>query len=153
MTDQDLTLSYTVPRSPREVFEAIRDVRGWWSEGLEGPSAEVGDEFRYRHEQIHDSRQRVIESTPGRTIAWRVLDAHLSFAAHPDEWKDTTIRFDLAETPGGTTLRFTHQGLRPSCDCYEACSKGWSFYIGESLLRRLTTGRGSPDTRERRRPA
>ncbi|MFO0682152.1 MAG: SRPBCC domain-containing protein [Sandaracinus sp.] len=153
MTNEtNLTLSFTVPQKPAEVFDAIRDVRSWWSEGLEGPSAEVGDVFRYRHGTLHDSRQKVIEAVPGRSIAWRVLDAHLSFAEKPGEWKGTTIRFDLSEAPGGTIVRFTHEGLGPSCDCYDACSKGWGLYVGESLRARITTGRGVPDTKRLARP-
>ncbi|MBN8614797.1 MAG: SRPBCC domain-containing protein [Deltaproteobacteria bacterium] len=151
--DTNLTISVHVPQSPSEVFDAIRDVRSWWSAGLEGASRDVGDVFRYRHGSLHDSRQEVIESRPGRSIAWRVLDAHLSFADKPGEWKGTTIRFDLSEVEGGTLVRFTHEGIGPSCDCYDACSKGWALYVGESLRARILTGRGIPDTEHHTRPA
>lgn len=150
--DENLTLTYTVPQTPQEVFEAIRDVRSWWSLGIRGPTADVGDEFDYRHEDLHTSRQRVIESVPGRTIVWRVLDANLSFAEKPNEWKGTAIRFELEPTAEGTKIRFTHEGLGPSCDCYGACEKGWGLYVGESLRARITRGRGVPDTAANARP-
>jgi hypothetical protein len=35
--------------------------------------------------------------------------------------------------------------LVPELDCFDACSKGWSYYVGESLRRRITTGAGKPD--------
>lgn len=153
---ENLTLTYTVQKSPQEVFEAIRDVRSWWSLGIRGPTAEVGDAFDYRHQELHTSRQQVIASVPGRTIAWRVLDAHLSFAKKPDAWKGTVIRFELepiAEgTHSGTQIRFTHEGLGPSCDCYEACEKGWGLYVGQSLRARILEGRGLPDTEANARP-
>jgi Activator of Hsp90 ATPase homolog 1-like protein len=150
--DENLTLTYTVPQTPRDVFEAIRDVRSWWSLGIRGPTAEVGDAFDYRHEELHTSRQQVVASVPGRTMVWRVLEAHLSFAAKPNEWKGTQIRFDLEELAEGTRIRFTHEGLGPSCDCYEACAKGWAFYVGQSLRARITEGRGLPDTEANGRP-
>lgn len=36
MSEQDFTASFSVDRSPEEVFVAIQNVRGWWSENIEG---------------------------------------------------------------------------------------------------------------------
>jgi hypothetical protein len=41
-------------------------------------------------------------------------------------------------------------GLVPAFDCFEACSAGWTFYVGDSLLRLITTGKGKPDPEERK---
>jgi uncharacterized protein YndB with AHSA1/START domain len=32
LTSSDFTATFTVDRTPEEVFAAINDVRGWWSE-------------------------------------------------------------------------------------------------------------------------
>lgn len=46
MADQSYTATISVEQSPEEAFEAICNVRGWWSEEIEGSAAKVGDEFR-----------------------------------------------------------------------------------------------------------
>ena len=40
----------------------------------------------------------------------------------------------------------THVGLTPDKECYEDCNKGWSFYVGESLRKLITEGKGLPGT-------
>jgi hypothetical protein len=52
---------------PKEVFNPVNDVRGWWSEEIEGATDELGAEFLYRHKDIHRSTQNITESTPGKT--------------------------------------------------------------------------------------
>lgn len=36
MQNKNFTACYLVDQSPKDVFYAIHNVRGWWSEGLEG---------------------------------------------------------------------------------------------------------------------
>jgi hypothetical protein len=45
MTSQNFTTTFSVDQTPQEVFEAIKNVRGWWSEEIEGSTDKVGDEF------------------------------------------------------------------------------------------------------------
>jgi uncharacterized protein YndB with AHSA1/START domain len=153
MKNRDFTLTFLVTQTPEEVFAAITNVRGWWSQGLTGPSAQVGDEFAYRHQDLHRSTHRVTEAVPGKKVVWRTLDAALSFAKDPTEWVGTEARFEIARKGDQTELRFTHVGLVPELDCYEACSGGWSFYVGDSLRRLITTGKGKPDPRSKSKDA
>jgi hypothetical protein len=39
MSNQNYTATISVDQSPKEAFEAIRNVRGWWSEEIEGNTA------------------------------------------------------------------------------------------------------------------
>jgi hypothetical protein len=45
MSDQDFTATITVDQTPEEAIEAIKNIRGWWSEQLEGSTDKLGDEF------------------------------------------------------------------------------------------------------------
>ena len=44
-TSSDFTTTVLIDRTPKEVFNAINNVRGWWSEEIEGNIDEVNDEF------------------------------------------------------------------------------------------------------------
>jgi hypothetical protein len=144
MKNQDLTITLSFDQSPEEVFAAVMNVRGWWSRALEGESAEAGDEFTYRYEDLHWSTHRVTEAVPGKRVVWHTVNAHLAHAKAPGEWKGTDVRFDIARRGTKTELRFTHVGLVPELDCFESCSRGWGFYVGESLRGLVTTGKGKP---------
>jgi hypothetical protein len=149
MKNQDLTITLSFDQGPEEVFAAVMNVRGWWSQALEGESAKTGDEFTYCYEDLHRSTHRVTEAVPGKRVVWHTVDAHLTHAKAPSEWKGTDVRFDIARKGTKTELRFTHVGLVPELDCFEACSRGWGFYIGESLRGLVTSGKGKPYVRSR----
>lgn len=149
MNQQDLTIAFTVQATPAQAFEAIKNVRGWWSETIEGSADEVGDEFTYQHGELHRSTQVLEESVVARRLVWRVSEARLSFVEDPAEWEGTRLCFDVIPAGDGAEVRFTHVGLGPQRECYEACSKGWRFYAGESLRALIATGRGKPDRKAR----
>jgi hypothetical protein len=138
----NFTTTFFVDQSPAEVFNAINNVGSWWQGEVEGNTKKVGDEFTYRMEDIHYSRQRVIEVIPDEKVVWLITESNLSFLSQPDEWTGTTISFDIAEINNKTQLRFTHHGLIPSIECYDACTNAWSKLIQESLLSLITTGKG-----------
>jgi len=142
MTGQDFTSSFTVEQSPTEVYDAINDVRRWWTGDIDGASREVGDEFSYRYPGAHYSRQRITGLEPAKTVVWQVLDAHLEGVEDPGEWTGTEIRFEIAPTADGTEVTFSHVGLTPDVQCYDACSGGWGFFVNGSLKRLITTGEG-----------
>ena len=146
MKKPDFTTAFLVDQSPEEVFDAVRNVRGWWSEAIEGATDRVGGKFKYRHADLHRSTQKVTELVPGRKVAWRVLDSELSFVRDGAEWKGTDIVFDIARKGAKTEVRLTHRGLVPALECFEACSGGWAFYFSDSLRRLITTGKGQPDS-------
>jgi hypothetical protein len=137
----DYSTTFRVDRPPHEVFAAINDVRGWWTGDIDGATSEVGDEFTYRHEDIHRSTQRVTELVPGKRVAWLVTDAHLSFSTDPEEWKGTQVRFDISGGEDGTDVRFTHVGLSPDADCYDSCSSAWGYFVNSSLRDRIAAAR------------
>ncbi len=145
----DFTTSFVVDASPDEVFDAVNNVRGWWSGQIEGETDRLGAEFTYRYEDIHYSHQRIAELAPGQKVVWQVLDAYLNFTADPNEWTGTRISFELARKGERTEVRFSHLGLVPDFECFENCSAAWSFYINDSLRRLITTGRHKPNPQDR----
>ena len=148
MSNQNFTATFTVDETPEEAFEAITDVRGWWSGEIDGRTDVVGEEFTYRYEDVHYSRQRITELVPGRTVVWHVEEGSIDFVEDKTEWTGTDIRFDISAKGGETEVRFTHVGLDPDVECFDGCSSAWSFYINGSLRSLISTGTGEPNNRE-----
>ena len=145
MQDQNYTITFLVKQSPGEVYQAVNNVRGWWSEALEGDSEKLNDEFSYRHGEIHYSKHRLTEVIPDKKIVWLTLDSQLTFANPQNEWNGTHVIFDISKQGEQTQLTITHQGLVPAFECFESCTKGWNYYLQNSLLPLITTGKGNPD--------
>jgi hypothetical protein len=148
MNKQNFTLTQTLDQSPTAVFNAINDVRGWWSAEIEGHTVQLNDEFRYQYQDVHRSRIKIIESVPGKKVVWQVLDNYFSFTRDESEWKDTKIIFEIDREQDKTRLRFTHEGLTPEHECYNACANGWTQYVQHSLPSLIATGKGQPNSRE-----
>ena len=142
MSASDFTTTFFVNQTPQEVFNAINNVRGWWQGKIEGSTDKLNDEFTYRMEEVHFSRQKLVEVVPGKKIVWLVTDSKLNFTKDQSEWTGTKIKFEIAEINNKTQLRFTHQGLVPRMECYDDCSNAWSLLIQESLFSLITTGKG-----------
>lgn len=143
----DLTLSFTVERTPEEVFDAINDVRHWWSGDLVGETTPEGAEWVYVTPDIHFSKFRTTVQTPGVRVEWLVLDSYLSFIADKYEWTGTTVRFDITPvggSGGGSRLVFTHVGLTQDVECYGVCHTAWGQYVLGSLRDLILSGTGRP---------
>jgi hypothetical protein len=150
MKTNGYTTAFTVEQSPEEVFDAINNVRGWWSGEIDGPTDTLDAEFTYRYRDVHATTQRITEWVPGRRVVWHVVDSHINFVRDTTEWNGTDIVFDITSTQNGTEVRFTHVGLVPTVECYGGCSNAWGFYINGSLRSLITTGQGQPNQTEDR---
>ncbi|GAM08490.1 hypothetical protein OR1_00762 [Geobacter sp. OR-1] len=146
--DKNYTATFMVDQTPEEVFAAINNVRDWWTGEIEGSTDKLGDEFTYRYKDLHYSKQKVTELVPNKKVVWRVLDGYLNFVEDKTEWKGTEITFDISKKGDKTEVRFSHVGLVPENQCYNACSDGWSYYINGSLRDLITTGKGYPKDTE-----
>jgi hypothetical protein len=136
-TDYNVTL--LVDRSPKDVFNILKDVRSWWSglygETFEGKSDQLNDEFSFlAGGGMHYSKQKLIELIPNSKIVWLVTDSKLTFLSDTQEWTNTKICFDISQQGNKTVVRFTHIGLHPNIECFDQCSNGWNSYLQEKLL-------------------
>ena len=145
MTASDFTTTLLVDQTPQEAFNAINNVRGWWSEEIKGDTSKLNEEFDYHYEDIHSCKMRIVESVVDKKVAWLVLNNYFKFTKDKTEWIGTKIIFDIAKQGDKTQIRFTHLGLVPEYECYEICYNAWTTYIQESLRSLITTGKGKPN--------
>lgn len=145
MTATGFTAAFSVDQTPEEAFKAITNVRGWWSEEIEGGTDQLGDEFTYHYEDVHNCKMKLVELIPSQKVAWRVLDNYFSFTQDKAEWIGTELVFELTPKGDKTEVRFTHQGLVPDYECYDICTNSWGFYVNTSLRSLIATGKGQPN--------
>ena len=153
MNNQNLTTTFTVDQTPEEAFAAIKNVRGWWSVEIDGRTEELGDEWTYRYQDIHYSKQRITELNPGKKVVWLVLDSYLSFVEDKTEWNGTKVAFEIAKKKGRTEIVFTHVGLTSDEQCFDGCNNAWRSYINGSLRNLIATGKGQPNLKENKTAA
>lgn len=145
MTMQDFSTTISVDQTPAEVFNAIKNVRGWWSEEIEGSTDQLNSEFDYHYEDVHSCKIKIVELVPNKKVVWLVLDNYFKFTKDKSEWKGTKVIFDIAEKDSKREMRFTHFGLVPAYECYEICRDAWTGYIQKSLRNLITSGKGKPN--------
>lgn len=135
----DFTITHVTSASPRKVFEAIQNVRHWWSgyyaETIEGGTEKLNDEFTFlAGGGEHFSRQRLIEVIPDTRITWLVTESKLNFLEKKDEWTGTHIVFEISRVGEETHFTFTHKGLTQEVECFDSCAPAWTLYLQNRLF-------------------
>jgi len=145
MSNQNYTTTLLVDQTPEEVFNAVRNVRGWWSgyysEVIKGDTEKLNDEFSFRAgDGVHYSKQKLVEVIPNKKVVWLITESDLSFLEKRDEWTGTKVIFDISTKDNKTQLVFTHDGLIPAIECYNSCAPAWSQYLQNKLLPLIAKG-------------
>lgn len=148
MKGQGFTTTVQVDQTPQTAFNAITNVRGWWSKNISGDTDQLNGEFIYRYKDVHLSRIKVVELVPGHRVVWQVIDNYFNFTEDQHEWKGDRIVFEISARDGKTDIQFTHEGLVPDCECYDACYNGWTQYVQGSLRKLIEQGKGEPNPQE-----
>jgi len=143
MKTTNFSTTFLVEQTPEEAFDAITNTSGWWTgnPGIEGSTDKLGDEFTYRYEPHHYSKQKITTLNPAKKVVWEVTESRLNFVDDKREWTGTKITFDIAKKGNKTQIRFTHVGLVPAIECYDGCSNAWGSYINGSLRKLIEAGK------------
>lgn len=148
MSAQDYSTSILVSQSPEVVYNAINNVRGWWSEEIEGPTDQLNKEWYYHYKDIHLCKMKVVELVPHKKVVWEVMENHFNFTNDKEEWVGNRIVFDISKEGDKTRLTFTQKGLTSFYECFEVCRDGWNNYINNSLYKLISSGKGEPNPKE-----
>jgi predicted phosphohydrolase len=148
MLNQNFSTLILVDESPKQVFDAINNVRGWWSEEIEGETSRLNDEFKYHYRDIHSCKMKLVELIPNKKVEWLVEENYFNFTKDKTEWIGNKISFEINKKNNKTEVLFTHLGLVPAYECYEICFDAWSKYIKGSLYSLITSGNGMPNPKE-----
>jgi hypothetical protein len=145
METSNFTTTLLVDETPEEVFNAVNNVRGWWSQEIEGDTDKLNAEFIYHYKDVHISKMKIAEFVPGKRITWLVMENYFNFTNDKNEWKGNKIIFEITQKGNKTELQFTHEGLVPAYECYDVCHDAWTNYIQKSLHSLITIGTGQPN--------
>ena len=140
MKTSDFTTTLLVGQPAKTVFDCINQPELWWSGQVEGSASQPNDEFTYRYQDFHYSRQRVLEMIPDQKVVWLVTESSINFVENKNEWTGTRITFEISQEGKQTRLLFSHLGLVPDIACFDSCSNAWSQLIHQSLGALITTG-------------
>jgi uncharacterized protein YndB with AHSA1/START domain len=147
--DPNFTTTISVDQSPEVAFAAITNPRGWWSENIEGSTANFGDVWKYHYKDAHRCTMKVIEAVPNKKVVWLVVDNYFNFTEDKTEWTNTKVVFEISTHGNKTEIRLTHHGLVPAYECFDVCSNAWGSYVNGSLRNLIATGKGKPNPKEK----
>jgi len=149
MNNKSFSTTILVDQTPEQVFNAVTNVRGWWSEEIEGGTSKLDDEFNYHFQDVHRCKIKLVEVVPNKKIVWLVLENYFKFTKDKTEWVNTKVIFEISQKDNKTQLRVTHDGLVPEYECYDICENAWTQYVQQSLKDLISTGKGQPNGKDK----
>jgi len=142
-TNQNLHKVITVNASPEEAMKKISRIDLWWVKDIEGKTENLNDEFHVPMGTTSVDFQ-ITELVPNKKVVWKVTNSYIPWLKDKSEWNATEVVFEISEKGPATQIDFTHVGLVPGIECYEACEKGWNGHITVSLVKLINEGEGNP---------
>ncbi len=145
MSAKDSVNVIIISASPEKIYKAItEEIDRWWT-ALSNNASNAGDALIVRFEGSTKWTMTVTQTIPNQSLDWAVIDAHHDLADlnKKDEWKGTTIQWEIEENEIGSKVTLTHQGLVPQLACFDICHAGWRYFLG-SLKAYMETGKGNP---------
>ncbi|ADY51931.1 hypothetical protein Pedsa_1365 [Pseudopedobacter saltans DSM 12145] len=149
MKNESYTTTIVVDKDAKTVFNAVKNLKAWWSEDIEGDTDVLNETFFYHYKDVHLSKIKLIEIIPDKRLVYHVIDNQFNFTKDKSEWTNTKLVFDLSEDAAKTKVIFTHEGLVPLCECYNICNDAWTNYIKNSLYKLIVIGKGEPNPKDK----
>ncbi|MEP6793616.1 MAG: SRPBCC domain-containing protein [Saprospiraceae bacterium] len=146
---KSFTATILTDQNPTTAFNAIKNLRAWWSEEIEGNTDQLNEEFFYHYKDIHLCKIKLVEIVPDKKLVYQVLDNQFNFIEDKTEWVNTKLIFEITTEGSKTKVKFTHEGLVPEYECYNVCNDAWSGYIKNSLYNLITSGTGNPNPKDK----
>ena len=144
---KDYSRTIEVTATPEQAYRSVtEEFDKWWTNPGAG-LAQQGDIATFRFPPTSWTF-RPVRLDPNALAEHECVGANHQHEGLPDtirtEWLGTKMRFEIEETSVGSKIRFTHEGLRPTLDCFEICETGWDFFFLKSLKAYLDDGQGEP---------
>jgi uncharacterized protein YndB with AHSA1/START domain len=120
-----------------DVYSALTTNEGlaaWWTNDTGGDNI-PGGVLRFRFPD-GGFDMKVVELDPATRVVWQVVDG-------PEEWVNTTVRWDLRQEGGYTIVMFAHEGWKDPVEFMHHCSTKWGTFL-MSLKSLVEFGEGSP---------
>jgi hypothetical protein len=148
MESKNYHRTITVNASSAEAMKKISQVDKWWKHDFSGNAGKLNDTFQVPFGDLNGERSFVdfvvSEFEPNRKMVWKVTDCNLPWFKDKKEWNNTEVVFEISSDTNKTKIDFTHIGLVPGIECYDACEKGWDGHVTNSLLSFINEGKGNP---------
>jgi hypothetical protein len=145
METKDYNTQIIVNADISKAMEAIGRVSDWWGRDFTGQAQNLGDEFTIRFNKTF-STFKIAEKIENNKVVWTVLDSHLDWLKDQKEWNGTQVEWTLWNEENQTKIQMIHCGIVSEVECFDNCTKGWNYYIKESLYNLISSGKGMPDT-------
>ena len=97
MSTSNYTTTILLNNTATEVFNAINNVRAWWSEEIEGDTETLNSVWDYHYQDVHICKLKITELVPNKKIVWDVLHNYFSFTKDKNEWNGSQNRIKITQ--------------------------------------------------------
>lgn len=142
MGEYSIRAQFNATVTPTEVTRWLADtegIAGWWSDSVEGSASKAGDGFTVRFPDTQVPFQLEVTEISDVVVEWQVPES-------PPWWKGTTIRFEVSEAEGGSSLLFIHYGFDPDDQIIPVITPAWVRFL-DNLVSVAESGKPKPGAR------
>lgn len=134
---ETIRLNVTIKTDLKTLYNALTTEKGlasWWAKQTQA-KAEVGfvNTFTFG---TFVNKMKVTRLDADKKVEWQCIDSL-------EQWKGTTLTFDLEQKDQKVLLRFTHAGWEEASDLFAGCTYDWARFLA-SLKALCETGTGAP---------